>query len=199
MGKLLPIIMLLAGVGAGIGAGIVLAPAPEEHAMESGDPGGDGGHTEESGDRSSEDGAHGDGNQSASTPTSHSTSSTKPKSDSHGDEGDDTANTPDFVKLNNQFVVPVVADGEVEALVVVTLSLETEQGLRDAIFAREPKLRDAFLQVLFDHSNMGGFQGAFTRSNNLDVLRKALRQVARNEFGNGIHNVLIVDIARQDV
>ena len=30
MAKLLPIIMLLIGIGGGIGAGIMLAPAPEE-------------------------------------------------------------------------------------------------------------------------------------------------------------------------
>ncbi len=206
MGKLVPIIMLLVGVGAGIGAGIVLAPAPEEHAIEGAGAGTDGDQTEGTGDHS-ENSEHGDDHASAdgtepkggSKQNDHGKTASKPKSGDHGDEHEEGANAPEFVKLNNQFVVPVVADGQVQALVVVTLSLETAQGLRDAIYAREPKLRDAFLQVLFDHSNMGGFQGAFTRSNNLDVLRDALRQVARNEFGNDVHNVLIVDIARQDV
>lgn len=105
----------------------------------------------------------------------------------------------EYVKLNNQFVVPVVNGEQVSALVVMTLSLETTPGMTEAIYAREPKLRDAFLQVMFDHANMGGFDGSFTSSNTLDILRKALRDVAQMEFGEDISNVLIVGIARQDV
>jgi flagellar protein FliL len=111
------------------------------------------------------------------------------------------AKTPgksEYVKLNNQFVVPVVRKDRVSSLVVLSLSLETRPGMSEAIFAREPKLRDAFLQVLFDHANMGGFQGEFTKSELLDPLRTALREVAQKEFGEDIMNVLIVGIARQD-
>lgn len=104
----------------------------------------------------------------------------------------------EYVKLNNQFVVPVVASDRIEALVVVSLSLETDAGLREAVYAQEPKLRDAFLRVLFDHANMGGFHGAFTRSDRLGPLRTALREVARGQLGAAVREVLIVDIARQD-
>ena len=69
---------------------------------------------------------------------------------------------PEYVKLNNQFVVPVVEDGRVAAMVVLSLSLEVEAGNTEAVYQREPKLRDAFLQVLFDHANVGGFCGSFT-------------------------------------
>ena len=67
-----------------------------------------------------------------------------------------------YVKLNNQFVVPVVEREKLSALVVLSLSLEATEGMSDRIYALEPKLRDVFLQVLFDHANMGGFRGAFT-------------------------------------
>ncbi|MBB97804.1 MAG: flagellar basal body-associated protein FliL [Rhodobacteraceae bacterium] len=197
MGKLLPILMLLVGVGAGIGAGIVLAPAPapEEEMHAEGDAAmTQGEHAGDGHDTSMQGGETGDaGHNKGAKPKPPA----KPASSS-GEEGEE-ANAPEFVKLNNQFVVPVVAAGKVEALVVLTLSLETMQGLRETIYNREPKLRDAFLQVLFDHSNMGGFQGAFTRSNNLDILRSALLEVAQNEFGYDVYNVLIIDIARQDV
>lgn len=207
MGKLLPILMLLVGVGAGIGAGIVLAPAPQEEAHAEGAAGeAHGGTGEGGGDHAAEgegDG-HGDGHGEAAKPgaDSHAKPAAKPAKaggDGHGGGEGDEANVPDFVKLNNQFVVPVVASGKVEALVILTLSLETAPGTRDLIYDIEPKLRDAFLQVLFDHSNMGGFQGAFTRSNNLDILRGALLEVAQRQIGHGVHSVLIVDIARQDV
>jgi flagellar basal body-associated protein FliL len=105
----------------------------------------------------------------------------------------------EFVKLNNQFVVPVVSDTVVKSLVLLSLSLEVETGLREAVFAREPKLRDALLQVMFDHANIGGFDGAFTNANNLDILRAALTDTARKVMGAQVFGVLIVDLARQDV
>ena len=100
--------------------------------------------------------------------------------------------------MNNQFVVPVVSGDRVQALVVLSLSLEVPAGQKDAIYAREPKLRDSFLQVMFDHANVGGFDGAFTNANNLDVLRSALREVAQKDMGDQISDVLIIEIARQD-
>lgn len=104
----------------------------------------------------------------------------------------------DYVKLNNQFVVPVVEGGDVTALVILSISLEVVVGNTEAVYLREPKLRDVFLQVLFDHANAGGFEGAFTQSNNMDVLRSSLLEVARKTMGSVVTDVLIVDIVRQD-
>ncbi|WP_299297840.1 flagellar basal body-associated FliL family protein [uncultured Tateyamaria sp.] len=104
----------------------------------------------------------------------------------------------EYVKMNNQFVVPIVNGDKVQGLVVMSLSLEVPAGQKDLIYAREPKLRDSFLQVLFDHANIGGFDGAFTNANNLAVLRGALREVAQKDMGDGITDVLIIEIARQD-
>lgn len=105
----------------------------------------------------------------------------------------------EYVKLNNQFVVPVVAGREVRSLVVMSLSLEIARGERETVYAREPKLRDALLQAMFDHANMGGFDGAFTDGNTLDILRTALAETARDVLGGSVRGVLIVDIARQDM
>lgn len=104
----------------------------------------------------------------------------------------------DYVKMNNQFVIPVVSRDRITSLVILSLTLETAQGQRERVYGREPKLRDAFLRVLFDHANMGGFNGPFTQEGRLEPLRVALREVAQRELGTDIHNVLIVDIARQD-
>ena len=118
----------------------------------------------------------------------------EPKDD-HDEEAGDSAK---FVKLNNQFVVPILQQDRVAALVVVSLSLETSVAMSDLVFEREPKLRDAFLRVLFDHANMGGFNGAFTKPGTLDVLRSSLTDVARKEMGENVRAVLITDISRQD-
>ncbi|MEO9777873.1 MAG: flagellar basal body-associated FliL family protein [Sedimentitalea sp.] len=112
------------------------------------------------------------------------------------DEGE--VGPTEFVKLNNQFVVPIVQADRVAALVVLSLSLETQAGARERVFEREPKLRDMFLRVLFDHANMGGFDGSFTRPGKLDVLRQSLADVAQKELGDDVESVLITDIARQD-
>jgi flagellar protein FliL len=105
---------------------------------------------------------------------------------------------PEYVKLNNQFVVPVVEEGRVAAMVVLSLSLEVEAGNTEAVYQREPKLRDSFLQVLFDHANIGGFSGSFTDGANLVVLRTSLTEAAGLVLGSAVTDVLITDIARQD-
>ncbi|MFD3188820.1 flagellar basal body-associated protein FliL [Sedimentitalea sp. HM32M-2] len=127
----------------------------------------------------------------------HDTATAEAKSEAaHADH--EEAATTEFVKLNNQFVVPVVKSGQVSSLVVMSLSVETSVSMNDTVFEREPKLRDLFLRVLFDHANMGGFDGAFTQPERLDVLRLALRDVAVKELGENVAGILITDIARQD-
>ena len=104
----------------------------------------------------------------------------------------------EYVKLNNQFIVPIV-DGEVvRALVILSLSLEVSPGATQEVYAREPKLRDGFLEVLFAHANAGGFSGAFTETSNIDTLRQALLEVAQKSLGQRVTDVLITDIVRQD-
>lgn len=105
---------------------------------------------------------------------------------------------PDYAKLNNQFVVPVLEKGRVVSMVILSLSLEVPTGTSEKVYDVEPKLRDAFLQVLFDHSNAGGFRGSFTDGANLVLLRRALLEAAKGILGDGVSDVLIVEIVRQD-
>ncbi|UUV06131.1 flagellar basal body-associated protein FliL [Ruegeria sp. YS9] len=104
----------------------------------------------------------------------------------------------EYLKMTKQFVVPVVKDDQIEAMVTLSLSLEANPAITETYYAIEPKLRDGFLQVLFDQANTGGFDGAFTESGNLDVLRKSLLEVARKEFGDDVSKVLILSVNRQD-
>lgn len=104
----------------------------------------------------------------------------------------------EFVKLNNQFIVPIVEKGNVAALVVMSLSIEAKLGNLELIYEREPKLRDGFLQILFDHANIGGFAGQFTEARNMKALRGALTDVARKIIGDAATGVLITEIIRKD-
>ena len=109
-----------------------------------------------------------------------------------------TVTTAEYVKLTNQFVVPVLQGGKVAAMVILSLSLEVEAGGSEEIYSKEPKLRDAFLQVMFDHANAGGFTGSFTDGANLVLLRRALLEAGISAIGTALTDVLIVDIVRQD-
>ena len=159
--KILPIVLLLVGSGAGVGAGIFLRDPPAEAEVQ--------------------------------TPLDDSDTNNKPF------DPDNPPPQMEYVKLSNQFVVPIVQEKRVVALVVLALSLEVPEGQKDTIYKKEPRLRDSFLQVLFDHANIGGFDGAFTDVENLTVLRNALREVGQRDMGVSIvHDVLILEIARQD-
>ncbi len=166
MGKILPILLALIGLGAGVGAGMALRPDP---AMVS------------------EIGPCGD------VDAIHSTVATDPAETSPGTV------EPDYVKLNNQFVIPVMQDGRVASLVVISLSLEMSSGGPELVYKMEPKLRDSFLQVMFTHANTGGFDGNFTSGRKMDQLRTALRETAVKTLGSSVTNVLIADVVRQDV
>lgn len=148
MRLLLPIILALAGLVAGAGAGFLLRPLP---------------------------------------PESEQSTTTAPQTD------------PEFFRLNNQFIVPVVEGGQVSAMVILSLSLELGTGGGGDIFRHEPKLRDAFLRVLFDHANSGGFSGVFTDNATVLLLRRALLEAAHTVVGAGVRNVLITDLVRQDM
>jgi flagellar protein FliL len=118
----------------------------------------------------------------------------------------DTARPPEpgapgqseFVRLNNQFIVPIVRDGTVRSLVILSLSVEVDLGNTELVFSQEPRLRDSFLQVLFAHANAGGFDGGFTQAIAMDPLRVGLRDAATQVLGAIARDVLIIDITRQD-
>lgn len=166
--KLLPVLLALLGLGGGIGAGLMLRPETKAD------------------DHAAAEGApEGDHADTAEAPAEA------------GHEGE-AETGPEYVKLNNQFVVPVVDEGRVAAMIVLSLSLEMAPGNTETVYDREPKLRDVFLQVLFDHANVGGFSGSFTDGSNLVVLRTSLKEAAALVLGTTVRDVLITDIARQD-
>lgn len=192
MGKLLPIVLGLAGLAGGAGAGFVLRPGPgaPEDPAETGAPAAENGHGAATG------GDHGGAAAAdhGGAAGGHGGETTEGKAEGHGDG----AAPPDYVRLNNQFIVPVVEEGRVSATVVLSLSLEVPAGGTEAVYAREPRLRDAFLRVLFDHANAGGFRGVFTDGANLVILRQALKEAARKVMGDEVMDVLISDLVRQD-
>ncbi len=104
----------------------------------------------------------------------------------------------DFVRLNNQFIVPLIEGERIAGMVVLTLSIEVAPGSSERVFANEPRLRDALLRTLFEHANAGGFAANFTRPSAMAALRAALVETARAVLGKPLRDVLILDVVRQD-
>ena len=119
-------------------------------------------------------------------------------SDHGGGHGEDEGGNQ-FVTLENQFVVPLLVDGRTYGLVSLAISLEVGPGRKESVYDREPKLRDAVLGVLFDHANTGGFEGDFTAETRMTALRGALLERAQAVMGPEVIDILIQDIARQEV
>lgn len=159
---LVPLIFLLVGVGAGVGAGLFLAPQ-EEHAEDD------------------------------------TTQADEESAEPEEEEGPDPDNPTEFARLSNQFIVPVVKGEAVVALVVLSITIEVDVGTTQVVFTQEPKIRDAFLRVLFDHANVGGFDAGFTQAGTMAILRNGLKEASTRVLGSIVHDVLIVDIVRQEV
>jgi hypothetical protein len=106
--------------------------------------------------------------------------------------------TTETLRLPNQFVIPLIENGQVQAMVVIGLTLELNLGHSVSLANDEARLRSLFLQRLFDHANIGGFDGVFTSGETLLALRRTLREAARGLLGPSVHDVLITELLRQE-
>lgn len=168
MARILPLVIILIGLGLGGGLGFVLRPEATQAAPEAAD----------------------------GAPEADETALA---TDAH-DAASSAEQEQDYIRLNNQFVVPIVHEGKVAALVVLSLSLQVQADTRERVYSQEPKLRDVFLSVLFEHANAGGFDGTFTATRAMDALRRGLLESAQGAVGTGlVTDVLIMDIVRQDL
>ncbi len=179
MKKLLPMVIALLELGAGVGAGIALKPAPEEaHVADCAEP---------------KEGAV-EGEAVAGCEPSE----TDPLAP--GEPHDKKpASELAYVPMDKPFVVPVFKGEKVVAMVVMSLSVETETEAAPSVEAVEPRLRDSFLKVMFRHANSGGFDGSFTSGRKMEDLKSALLGAAREVMSETpVEEVLITEIARQD-
>lgn len=100
--------------------------------------------------------------------------------------------------LPEQFFVPIVRNGSLRAVMVLSLGLEVVETRVEALHAREFRLRDAMLRALMIHANTGGFDGNFTAEPRLELLGATLLAAAQKVAGEDVRAILIGDIARQE-
>lgn len=149
-----------------------------------------------------------DGHGKAAKADSHGKKDDHGKSDGHGDKkakkgghGDEEASyggETDFIKFKRQFVVPVLKNNAVDALVLINLGLEVPASHRDEMFRLEPRFRDAFIRELLQLSDDGYFDQELTSPDTYEILRETLARAAGDISGDGINDVLILDLSRQD-
>lgn len=123
----------------------------------------------------------------------------KPAADDHGGggHGADVAATATFT-FPTQFFVPLMRNGDMGGMMIVTLSLETTGESLAAMQQQEHRLRDALLRQLMVAANSGGFDGNFTMEGRQRPLRDGLLQAAKAATDLPVTSVLIEDIARQN-
>lgn len=128
-----------------------------------------------------------------------------PPSDSEMVSGDTVSEPQDeeeseraYADFSEQFIIPLMSDDAVEALMVVSISLEVNALDLQRVHDHEPKLRAAFLQSLFNHANNGGFSGNFTHFSTMASLKRELLYVAQDVVGETVSDILILDAVRQE-
>ena len=192
MKKLMPVVIALLGLGAGIGAGMALKPAPEPEEVAAACPP----PARRRRARRRRPGARRGGRRPRGGRPLRRAADPFAAAADHGPtlEGELA-----YVPMEKPFVVPIFEDEKVVAMVVVSLSVETEAEAAPKIEGLKPRLRDSFLKVMFRHANSGGFDGSFTGGRKMEDLKSALRAAAQEVLHEKpVGEVLITEIARQD-
>ena len=127
----------------------------------------------------------------------------KPKAESsaHGSDSHGGGKASDVVyfKFTREFVVPIMHDRRVESLVIININLEADSDISSKLFAMEPKIRDNIMTTLIELSNDGHTFDNITDVESYETIRAMVLMNLQKAIPTGIENVLIVDIAQQDL
>jgi flagellar basal body-associated protein FliL len=132
----------------------------------------------------------------------------KEKKDSHGKEKKDkgghggeasSSSAVVYYKFTREFVVPIIRENHVESLIILNLNLEADAEISQKLFEMEPKLRDNIMTTLITISNDGHTFESITDVESYESVRSMILANLKSVVSTGIHNVLIMDMAKQDV
>lgn len=144
----------------------------------------------------------------------HGKKKDKKKKDSHGgghgDEkssgghggghgGDSGASGTMYFKFSREFIVPLMDEKRVRSLVILNINLEADASMSNRLFSMEPKLRDNIMTTLIGLSSDGYTFQSFNEVESYEAIRSTVLQNVTEITGPGISNVLILDIAKQDL
>lgn len=126
----------------------------------------------------------------------------KKKDKGHGDsDGKSDAyggGSVSYLKFKRQFVVPVMDKNKIDALVIMNLNIELDKDAPSNVYNMEPKLRDAIMRELLALSSDDIFGENLTSAESYQTLRSTLLRASKSVVTEGVRDILILDIARQD-
>lgn len=128
----------------------------------------------------------------------------KPAAGAKGGHGKTDAGRPAsgdvmFYKFSREFVVPILKEERVESLVILNINLEADASISQQLFKLEPKLRDNIMTTLIQLSNDGRTFETITDVESYETVRALILKNLENVIAEGIHNVLILDMAKQNL
>lgn len=104
-----------------------------------------------------------------------------------------------YYKFSREFVVPILRDGRVKGLVILNINLEVDQKISSDLFSLDPKLRDNIMTTLVTLSNDGHTFETITDVESYETIRSMILMNLKNVVPEGVRNVLILDMAKQEV
>ncbi len=205
MKKLLPMLIPVLALIGGVAAGEMLRPAPAGTDHAAAEAPADEGHGAEPEEDHATDGhaAEEASGHAEPAPADDHAAAADDHGGGHGGGGDDGHGGGEPVPAEGwftfptQFFVPLMRNGDMGAVMILTLTIETPGADLKAMEQQEHRLRDALLRELLIHANTGGFDGNFTSEARLAPLRERLQKAAQASTDLTVKAVLIEDIARQ--
>lgn len=150
---------------------------------------GDGTHEKDKGD-------HGKKKESHDGDDKHSD---KKKDNGHGSSAYSSADNTEYYSFSREFVVPIMKDKRVDSLILLNINLEVQSSAMDKMFSINPKIRDNIMTTLVELSNDGKTLEDPTNVDSYETIRSMILLNLSSVVASGIENVLIMDIAKQDL
>jgi len=139
--------------------------------------------------------SHGDSSGGHGEADKESAKAKKSSSDHGGGKASDVV----YFKFTREFVVPIMHDRKVSSLVILNINLEADADISSTLFSMEPKIRDNIMTTLIELSNDGKTFDNITDVESYETIRAMVLMNLQKAVPTGIENILIVDIAQQDL
>lgn len=122
------------------------------------------------------------------------------KAGDYGDQkGGDYGGATTYFKFSREFVVPLMRDDKVKSLVILNINIEVDANATAGLFAQEPKLRDNIMMSLIELSHDGVTLDNITDVESFETIRSVLVKNLKKIAPEGIKNVLILDVGKQEL
>ena len=116
----------------------------------------------------------------------------------HGGKGGGDGE-PTYYKFSREFVVPIIENDRVKSLVILNLNLQVDSSASQSLFSQEPVLRDNIMTTLITLSSDDTVFNSLNSIEHYETIRSMILKNLQDAFSGDVQNVLILDMARQDL